>query len=438
MAIVGLASGAHAETLTLEQALGLAYEGNYGLAVGRADLRATDENVAKALSGWRPSASVSGSYGAESNHVSQPFPVPGPYPHQFDVTISQPLYSPTTGPRTRQAKADVRVGRAKLTSIEQQILLDAAKAYFDVVQAETNLAIDRDHASLLDKQYQDIQLRLRHGDVTATDVNLVRARLNSARAEIAVSEGQLAASRAAFEQIIGRPPDTLDPAPMLPKVSADENAALELANDNNSDLAAAKEQLASADAASDVASAQLYPSLSLQGQYAQTQDQIARGVTNNVLSAFAQLQIPIYQGGSEEAEIRRSKELVTSAAMQVHDTENKVRQSVHTAWRARDAAIRAIGLNKMQVEASEAEYSGAEQEVKGGERTTFDLLTAAQDRLGARIALAGSQHDMAIATFQLLAATGELTAMALRLPVKFYDPMDHYNDDAERWFGFGK
>ena len=307
-----------------------------------------------------------------------------------------------------------------------------------MVQAETNLAIDQDHASLLDKQYQDIQLRLRHGDVTATDVALVRARLNSARAEIAAAEGQLAASRAAFEQVIGRPPATLDPAPTLPKVSPDENAALELANDNNPDLSTAKEQLASADAASDVASAQLYPSLSLQGQYAQTQDQIAKGVTNNVLSAFAQLQIPIYQGGGEQAEVRRSKELVTSASMQVHDIETKVRQNVHTAWRARDAAIRAIGLNKMQVEASEAEYKGAEQEVKGGERTTFDLLTAAQDRLSARIALAGSQHDMAIATFQVLAATGELTAMALRLPVKLYDPMDHYNDDAERWFGFGK
>src|SRR5438067_5156650 len=128
-------SSAQAETLTLQQALGLAYEGNFGLAAGRADLRAIDENVAKALSGWRPSASVSGNYGFENNYISQPFAVPGPHPRQFGVTVNQPIYSPTTIPKTRQAKADVRVGRAKLTSIEEQVLFGAAKAYFDVVQA---------------------------------------------------------------------------------------------------------------------------------------------------------------------------------------------------------------------------------------------------------------------------------------------------------------
>jgi len=432
-----LSSSARAETLTLPQALGLAYEGNFGLAAGRADLRATDENVAKALSGWRPSAAVSGNYGFENDYVSQPYPVPGPHPRQFGVTVTQPIYSPTTIPKTRQAKADVRVGRAKLTSIEEQILFGAAKAYFDVVQAETNLNIQRDHASLLDKQFQDIQLRFRHGDVTSTDVSLVRARLNSAKADIAFSEGQLAARRAAFEQVIGRPPATLDPAPALPKTSLNEDSAVELATDTNPDLQAAREQLASADAASDVASAQLYPVLSLQGRYAQSQDQVAKGVNNNVLAAFAQIQIPIYQGGGEDAEIRRTKELVTSASMQVRDTETKIRQNVHTAWQARDAAARAIALNIQQVEASEAEYKGAEQEVKGGERTTFDLLTAAQDRLGAQVALANSQHDLAISTFQLLGATGELTAMALKLPVKLYDPREHYNDNATRWFGFG-
>jgi outer membrane protein len=440
VALGGIVAGApaQAEQLTLQQALGLAYEGNFGLAAGRADLRATDENVAKALAGWRPTASVSGNYGVENNYVSQPYPVPGPQPRGFGVAITQPIYSPTTTPKTQQAKADVRAGRARLTSIEQQILFDAAKAYFDVLLAEATLNIHRDHASLLDKQLQDAELRLQHGDVTRTDVSLVRARLNSARADIAIAEGQLAASRAAFEQVVGRPPPTLETSPALPATGATEEAALEQANSTNPDLSQAREQLSSADAASDVASAQLYPVVTLQGQYLQSQDQIAKGVSNNVLMGFAQVHIPIYQGGGEQAEIRRTKELVTSASMQVRDIETKIRQNVHSAWQSREAGARAIALNKQQVEASEAEYRGAEQEVKGGERTTFDLLTAAQDRLAAQLALANSQHDFAVATFLVLRSTGELTALALRLPVKLYDPVAHYDDDAARWFGFGK
>lgn len=434
---VVLTSAAHSETLTLQQALGFAYQDNFGLASGRADLRATDEDVAKALSGWHPSASISGSYGVENDHIGQSIPIPGPHPRQFGLTVTQPIYSPTTIPKTQQAKADVRAGRARLTSFEQQILFDAAKAYFDVIQGEQTLNIQRDHVSLLDKQLQDTEFRQRHGDVTRTDVALVRARLTSAKADIAIAEGQLAASRAAFEQVIGRPPATLEPAPVLPKVSSTEEAALELANNTNPDLAQAREQLASADAATEVASAQLYPSLSLQGEYAQSQDQIARGVNNNILAAFAQITIPIYQGGGEDAEVRKAKELDVSASLQARNIETKVRQNVHSAWRAREAAAQAVALNKQQVEASEAEYRGAEEEVKGGERTTFDLLTAAQDRLVAQLALASSEHDFALSTFQVLQSTGQMTALALRLPVKLYDPADHYNDDSSRWFGFG-
>jgi hypothetical protein len=42
-----------------------------------------------------------------------------------------------------------------------------------------------------------------------------------------------------------------------------------------------------------------------------------------------------------------------------------------------------------------------------------------------------------VAAFQVLASTGDLTALGLRLPVKLYDPAVHYREDAGRPFGFG-
>ena len=41
------------------------------------------------------------------------------------------------------------------------------------------------------------------------------------------------------------------------------------------------------------------------------------------------------------------------------------------------------------------------------------------------------------AAFQVLAAAGTLTAKDLGLKVKLYDPLQHYDDDADRWIGFG-
>ena len=42
-----------------------------------------------------------------------------------------------------------------------------------------------------------------------------------------------------------------------------------------------------------------------------------------------------------------------------------------------------------------------------------------------------------VAAYAVLAAAGTLTAKDLGLKVKYYDPIEHYDDDAARWIGFG-
>ena len=52
--------------MTLEEALGIAYETNPDLAAAQAQLRASDEQVAIANGGWRPTAiGIGATYGVE-------------------------------------------------------------------------------------------------------------------------------------------------------------------------------------------------------------------------------------------------------------------------------------------------------------------------------------------------------------------------------------
>src|ERR1700674_1952270 len=60
--VIALAMGGVARAQTLEQAITAAYVNNPPLNAQRAALRATDENVPKALSGYRPT--VTGAAGA--------------------------------------------------------------------------------------------------------------------------------------------------------------------------------------------------------------------------------------------------------------------------------------------------------------------------------------------------------------------------------------
>jgi len=429
-----------AETLTLDQALGLAYETNPRLAAERAALRATDEDVAKALSGWRPTVSVSGSYGYTRDDTSPPDPVIAPNGHPRDgtVTLSQPVLNGSTIPQTREAKAGVQAGRAQLLSVEQATLLDAAKAYFDVLGDEAELKYKRDNAALLAEQLDMTRQRVAIRDITRTDLELVTSRLDAAKADVASAEAKLAASRDAFLRIIGRPAETLEASPALPEVAGNEAAALNRALASNPDLLAARELSRQADAAVSVAVGALLPNLSLQAQYKNSVDEIASGVHDSALSLIAQLRVPLYQSGAEYAEIRRTKELYSKAVLGMADAERRVRENLDSTWQMQRAARTAIALHRQQVQAAQSAYEGFLEGIKAGDRTTFDLLNSAQELISAQVALVEAHRQYNQSTFQLVAATGGLTARALDLPVAFYDPQVHYEDDADRWIGTGK
>jgi outer membrane protein len=230
-----------AETFTLEQALALAYESNPRLEAERAQVRATDEEVAKALGGWRPNIGVSGSYGWTQNDLNTvALPIPNGHPRDVTVTVTQPLFTGTTIPQTRQANAQVRAARAQLTSIEQSVLQSAAQAYFNVVGDETALNYRRDNVQLLTDQLSMTQQRVNIGDVTVTDLQLVQARLSAAMADVSFSEAKLAASRAEFARAIGRPPESLEMTPRVPMQPEAIEQAVARALENNPDLNAAR------------------------------------------------------------------------------------------------------------------------------------------------------------------------------------------------------
>src|SRR5436853_2385005 len=64
-AIGAFGGTAYAQPLTLAEAMGFAYETNPQLLAQQAALRATDEQVAQANAGWRPTVNAQGSYGVQ-------------------------------------------------------------------------------------------------------------------------------------------------------------------------------------------------------------------------------------------------------------------------------------------------------------------------------------------------------------------------------------
>jgi len=448
------AGPASAETFTLNDALGVAYETNPQLAAAQAQLRATDEEVAKANAGWRPQANAQGSYGWEKFGFTPitiaPFgtiSTANEHPLQGQVTVTQPVIRLGTIPEISRAKALVRAGRAQLLASEQTVLLNAATAYMDVVRDTAIVKLRKQNVELLVQQKNSTQVQFNAGALTRTDVAQSEARLAGAQSDLTAAQGQLAVSQANFLQAIGRPPETLQNDPSVPVLPANQDETIALASKQNPAVVSAREQDRAADYAIDDAYAALAPSLSVQGQYFYSQGSITNsiggpgvGATGSVehgVAVLGLLNVPIYQGGADEAAVREAKELHGATTQNVEVADRQVVDAATSTWQAFEAARATIDSNVATEHADEIAYQGVSKEQQVGGRTILDVLNAAQELLNAQVAVVTSRRNTVVAAYAVLAAAGSLTAKDLGLKVKDYDPIEHYDDDAARWIGFG-
>jgi TolC family type I secretion outer membrane protein len=442
--VLPLAAAFPAHGMSLKEALATAYATNPQIQAARANTRATDEEVAKANAGWRPSLSISGSEGFQ--HIITDKPVSSDEDRSLTsgtATLTEPLFR---GGRTvaeiRRAKALVRSAQAQLTTAEQAVLLDGVTAYMDVVRDTTNLEYRRSNVQVLENQLNATNIQLNAGAITQTDVQQTQARLANARAGLSVSEGQLAASRARFERVIGRPAESLEAMPQLPNLPGTMEDAVNRAVTTSPALVAAQENSRAADYAVDAAISTLMPQVSLQLQYQYAKNStiigvLSPGVTQRDASAFVQVTVPLFQGGAEYAGVRQAKEQRSQTLANVADVDRQVRENTQASWGTFMSAQASIASNELAVQANQAAVMGVIQEQRAGERSILDILNAQQELLGGQISLANAEHDATVAAFQLLAATGQLTARLLALDAPLYDPAVHYNENSGKWIGLG-
>ena len=216
-ALLLVLSGQPAGAQSLEEALANAYVSNPTIESQRAQLRATDELVPQALSGYRPTVEAGADAGysrartrAGSREINSNLAQRG-----VDLSVVQPLYSGgRTQAGTKRAEALVEAQRADLLSTEQSVLLDGATAYLDVVRDQAVVDLNVNNEQVLRRQLDASRDRFNVGEITRTDVSQAESRLARALSDRIQAEGQLSSSRAIYARVIGSPPGRLT-APRL-------------------------------------------------------------------------------------------------------------------------------------------------------------------------------------------------------------------------------
>ena len=419
---------------TLVDALVSAYLSNPTLEAGRAQLRAVDENVPQALSGWRPTVEIDSSLGVNRSEVNSTN-AKTLTPWSGALTVVQPLYrGGRTVAGTRQAESQVLAERARLLSVEQDVLLDASIAYINVLRDEAVVELRRNNVQVLQRQLEATRDRFQVGEITRTDVAQAEARRSRSVSDRVQAEGDLVSSRAAYTRVIGSAPGTLQPAPRLKDLPESEDDALAIALDNNPSLTAAHADEEASRHAVEVSRGRLLPVVELNGDVTHSEDISALTKESDRFGISAQITVPLYQSGAVYSEIRQNREINSQRLVEVEETRRDVVEGVTQSWEALNTARAEIQSRNDEVRAAEIALEGVHQESIVGARTTLDVLDAEQELLDARVALVVAERDEFIAAFQLTASIGALTASNLEIPVELYDAEAHYREVHDlRW-----
>ena len=401
---------------TLTDALTTAYRTSGLIAQNRAVLRAADEDVASAVTSLRPAIA----YALGADYVDPAFG--DDLTGSLAVTASMLLYDfGRSQLGIDSAKETVLATRAALVDIENTVLLNTVTAYMSVRRSEAFVILRQNNVRLLTEQLRATRDRFEVGEVTRTDVSLAEARLAAARSGLAAERGGLAVAQEQYKAVVGQYPGTLSSPPSPPAIPGTEEAARAVARKENPQIQQVQHQVKAVELVAEQAARAIYPSLNASGRVAIDHN------GDDSLSLGIDLTGPIYQGGAIASGVRKAQAQKDQVRAQLYTTGLQVDQQVGNAYANLAVAIARIDASQRQVRAAQLALEGVREELQLGARTTLEVLDQEQELLDAQTNQVSAEVDRYLAVYQVLDATGQLTAANLGLNVPIYDPAAYYS-----------
>lgn len=421
---------------SLADAIALAYRTNPTLQAQRYDLRATDENLGRALSELRPTSElqITGLYNktvpgriTQAGRFGATSPIITNNSLSAQFIVNQPVY---TGGRASAdiaaANAAIRAGRAGLRASEGDLLLQTITAYMDVLRDTRSLAIRQTDLGQLQATLEEVHARRLAGELTTTDIAQTETQIEAAEANVNFTREQLEQSRATYADLVGTDPGNLAPAPPLPQLPATIDEAFDAAERLNPDLAQARfteaesrEKIAAARAAN-------HPTLTLQGTAGLIGQAMPFYLHNGDQSVTVQgvLTIPLTNGGRIGAGIAQAEDTNNGDRLRIEAARRSMVLNIANAWNQMVTTRRNVVVNEAEVKSGHIFYEGSFAEYRAGLRSTFDVLYAQETLLNANVTLVAAQHDLYVAQTALLRYVGWLDVRDITQGIPLYDDAD--------------
>jgi len=404
---------------TLLESLQSAYLNNFKLNAERASMRASREEKREAVSEFLPNITVSG-YDSEIENTNPLGEDDTNFrPSEQSILVEQKIFQGFGGVANFQKKKQgQKLAEFKLKKIEQEVLLEAAKAHTALLLNIEKVNINLINIDLLERQVETDFNRLEKGEISLTDLSQSESSLAGARAQLISAQNDLITSKANFEKVIGKKPteniekikeinlNLPESLASAYKISTLENPDLQIAlmefNKSKSDVV--------------IAASEFSPSATISYKIAEQEDLSATVTDRTQQTVTATATWPLFSGGKNTFNYRKYQEIKNQKELLLQERKKITETEVANAWSSYQSSKSVLDSIRAQVKAAEIANEGITLEYESGSsRTTLEVIQSRSILLNSRINLASSERNFLISQFNLLSAIGRLSGNQLNL-----------------------
>jgi NodT family efflux transporter outer membrane factor (OMF) lipoprotein len=288
-------------------------------------------------------------------------------------------------------------------AVTEGITIAAIQAQIEA--ANDIIASDEQNLSL-------VQRELQAGEATEIDVESAQSQLENDRTILPPLRQQLSAARNALSLLVGRTPAEWSPPDFnLERIALPSELPLRLPADlvhRRPDILAAEAQLHAANAVVGVATAQLYPQVTLTAGYQQLSTAVENwfAVQNNAWNMAANLTAPILRGGELTAQKRAAVAAFDATRAGYEQTVLQALTQVATVLDALQHDGQLVDAQHRALDAAERSLKLTRDSYQGGNVGILLVLDAQRRYEQARLGYVRSVQQRYLDTVQLFAALG--------------------------------
>ena len=333
------------------------------------------------------------------------------YPQSARASVKVPLFSGLRDIETaKAARAEIEGNKQTSRRIRQNLYLDVAEAFYQVIQYEEDGRILQDIEKTLSDRVADQERRVQLGKSRESELIQARSALAQARVNIERTKGLLAASRELLVFYTGLPREQLK----LKDSSSPPPNSLTLADylgksGQRPDVLAAVQAERSARAQLSAAKGEHWPKISFEGNYyLYDSDQIMGGEWNGFLT----VELPLFDGGSIEARVNENKALFAKKQLDLSKLERETTRDIRTAWSNFDSSVAELARTDEAARTAQMNYTAQQADYELGVVKSLDVLEALRTWHDTRRDLVTAQINARLNLIKLHLAAGDTPTAA--------------------------